>query len=198
MNDCANTSPARGCQRPPPSLDELAERVRDAHAGVSHDVSNAVMHAINGGQALIAAKAQKDRIPHGQWGRFLERCDVGERQAERYMRLARLAESNPTCKLDLAGLTIEAAIKKLSPPKPHTPKEQGSTTTAAPVPKIKKRATHFDLIAAWNAASPNERTKAIDSFGLKPLLAAIPDAWWPLIERHLADHHPINASAATP
>jgi hypothetical protein len=116
-----------------PSLNELAARVRKAQAGFVAAASSAVLHAIEAGQALIAAKKL---APHGQWGKFLEVCGIGERQAERYMRLARLAESNPTCKSDLINLTIETAIKKSlrprrksgDPPPKSSPRPRRSTT----------------------------------------------------------------------
>jgi hypothetical protein len=174
-----------------PSLDELAARVRKAQAGFVAAASSAVLHAIEAGQALIAAKKL---APHGKWGKFLEVCGIGERQAERYMRLARLAESNPTCKSDLINLTIETAIKKLSPP---PTKQRRSTPKIIPTPKAinNARVTHFDLISAWMASTPAERTKAIDAIGLQALLAAIPGAWWPLIEKRIADHHQVNVSS---
>jgi hypothetical protein len=155
-----------------PSLDELAKRVRDAHASLIHAASNAVMYAINAGQALIAAKAQKDRIPHGQWGKFLKRCDVGARRAERYMRLARLAESNPTCKSDLAGLTIEAAIKKLSPLKPGSnfaaPRAINDTR---PTPGKKSAIVELTSLA-WSDAPAPARTRFVDGVGLQALYEA--------------------------
>jgi hypothetical protein len=161
---------------------QLAERFRKAQADFLHAASNAILHAISAGQALIAAK---ELTPHGQWGKFLASCDIGERQAERYVRLAGLAAANPTCKSDLAGLTIEAAIKKLSPPKPHTTKKQRSTATAAAAPMVNARTTRLDVIAAWNAASPAERIKAVDSIGVKDLLAAVNNSQSPTKPNHV-------------
>ena len=57
-----------------PSLNELAARVRKAQAGFVAAASSAVLHAIEAGQALIAAKKL---APHGQWGKFLEVCGIG-------------------------------------------------------------------------------------------------------------------------
>jgi hypothetical protein len=51
----------------------------------------------------------------------------------------------------------------------------------------KSRIKHVDIIAVWNKASPEERTKAINSIGLKPLLAVVPQDWWPLLEKHIAE-----------
>ena len=57
-----------------------------------------------------------------------------------------------------------------------------------------KRTTHADLIEVWRAASPSDRTKAIDAIGLEPLLAAIPPTWLPLFADRLASR-PMAAPA---
>jgi hypothetical protein len=138
----APTGQARVLQPVPTSLDGLAAYIRDAHAGFVAAFSNAIDHAIDAGQALIVAK---DRTPHGQWAKLLKHCDLGERQAERYMRLARLLEANPTSKSDLASLPIEAAIKKLSPPKLRK-----MARGRAPVTKTATaHTTEVDITAAW-------------------------------------------------
>ena len=173
-------------------LNELAARIRNAHISVISAFSNAVQHALAAGKALNAAKSSK-KVSHGKWLVFLECCDIDERTAQRYMQLAKLADSNPSCTTDLAGLSIEAAIKRLSPPKSA---EQTPTGQQAPERgergKPVKRPTsakirHADIIEAWIAAPATERTRALDGIGLKPLLAATPPDWWPLIERHLAE-----------
>ena len=70
-----------------PSPDQLADRIRDVQTSVTTAFSNAIDRAIDAGETLIIAKKSK-LIPHGQWGKLLTLCGVGERQAERYMRLA--------------------------------------------------------------------------------------------------------------
>jgi hypothetical protein len=132
-----------------PSLDELAKRVSDAHAGVIDAAFNAVMRAINVDQALIAAK---ELTLHGQWCKFLASCDVGERQAERYMGLARLAGANPTCKSDLADLTIDTAIKQLSPSIPRKAASRGRLATKTAIAHTRAA----DIIAAW---APSDGTE---------------------------------------
>jgi hypothetical protein len=62
-------------------LNDLATRIRDAHVSVVLAINNAV----TAGKLLIEAKKQ---TLHGQWGKFLKRCDVSERQSQRYMKLA--------------------------------------------------------------------------------------------------------------
>jgi hypothetical protein len=82
-----------------------------------------------------------------------------------------------------------------------------SATTAAPtaaptagklthtkVPR--RRSSHLDIQEVWNAALPADHTKLIDSIDLKPLLAAMPDAWWPDLEKHVAEHQQQQASAS--
>ena len=179
-----------------PSLDDLANRIRDAHTGVGAAFSSAVDRAIDAGQTLSIAKGL---VPHGQWGEFLKRCGVGERQAERYMRLAWLAAANPTCKSDLAELSIEQAIKLLSPPKPSK-----ETPTRGQPPRHGKPDrpdfTGTDIIDAWIGSVPNERTRALNAIGLNPVLVAMPPEWWPIIESIVAHRRPpqvITASDTT-
>jgi hypothetical protein len=182
--------PARG------ELATLASKIRAAHAGVRTAFSDAIKYAIDCGHALIAAK---ELTPHGQWRKFLKRCDVGERQAERYMHLARLVAANPTCKsdLDLTGLTIERAIRKLSPlPRAHAVKSKKPTPAIKP-DQPTKQTSHLDILASWMAASLEERRKAIDAIGLEPLLAALPAAWWSLLKKRFADRRHGSAPAVT-
>jgi hypothetical protein len=59
----------------------------------------------------------------------------------------------------------------------------------------KSRIKHIDIIAAWNTASPEERTKAIDGIGLNPLLAALPPDWMPELAKRLANRCQPSAPA---
>jgi hypothetical protein len=176
-----------------PSLDDLANRIREAHTGVGAAFSGVLDRAIDAGQRLSIAKGL---VPHGQWGKFLKRCGVGERQAERYMRLAWLVAANPTCKSDLAELSIEQAIKLLSPPKP--PKE--APTRGQPPEHSKPDRPDFTgthIIAAWIGSLADERTRALNAIGLNPVLAAMPPEWWPIIESIVAHRRPPLVTAAS-
>jgi hypothetical protein len=139
----------------------------------------AIEHATNAGKALVAARAQ---TPHGGWSNFLKRCKVGERQAERYMHLARLVGSNPSRGTDLAGLSIQAAIKQLSPSGPRKAASGGPLATKTAI----AHTNAADIIAAWNGAPQNERSKAINGIGMEALLAVLPRDWMPEIEKRLA------------
>jgi hypothetical protein len=177
------------------SLDDLATRIRNAHASVVSAFNSAIDNAITAGRLLIEAK----NTPHGQhgrWGKFLKRCDVGERQAQRYMKLAKLVEANPTLKSDLADYSIEQAIKRLSAPKPKgvtAPKPPVTTKKTAKVkPAPGKRITHIDIIELLLAAPPAEIAKAFDSLGFDATWAAIPAAWWPLLADRLAERQAVT------
>jgi hypothetical protein len=170
----------------------LAEAIRQAHAVVVNALGVAVEHAIKCGNILTDAKKQ---VGHGGWLEFLRACDLGERQAQRYMRLALLAEQTRLAKSDLTGMTIEGAIARLAPPKAPKPTTSpkpaiASKQIAGPRPSTGGKPTkHVDIIEAWLNASAADRAKAIDSIGLKDLLAAIPENWWALIEKRLAERN---------
>ena len=176
-----------------PSLDDLANRIRDAHTGVGAAFSSAMDRAIDAGQTLSIAKGL---VPHGQWGKYLKHCGVGERQAERYMRLAWLVAANPTCKSDLAELSIERAIKLLSLPKPSK-----ETPTRGQPPRHGKPDrsdfTGTDIIAAWIGSVPDERTRALNAVGLNSVLAAMPPEWRPIIESIIGHRHSPPVIAAS-
>ena len=167
-------------------------------------ISSATDNAVTAGKLLIEAKKQ---TPHGQWGEFLKRCDVGERQSQRYMKLAELVEANPTSKSDLTELSIEQAIKRLSLPKTHDRPQPAALKKPAkhsgPTKSSAAKTGHTNIIEAWLGASAEERTRAVDGIGLPPLLAAMPADWWPLIEQHLAERQKppmptVTATAAIP
>ena len=183
------------------TLEGYVQRVRAAHAGLISALSNAVQHAVDAGQALLAAK-NTPYGQYGQWTKFLRRCDLGERQAERYMHLARLVEANPTCKSDLAGLTIETAIKKLSPPKPQVASparsQNGGRNENTDVKPSAATATHADILEVWLRASPAAQERAVDALGVRGWFNAAPKHWRPHIEQLLLAEQktPIVAVAA--
>jgi len=97
------------------SLTELAEHIRAAHASVRNALKSAVEHAMATGDLLIEAKAQLDH--HGQWTPWLrENCEMSERTARLYMRLAKNRQVIQACG-DAANLTLNAAARLLAPPK---------------------------------------------------------------------------------
>lgn len=169
----------------PSSLPGLAAIIRKAHAGVVKAFSDAANCAIEAGLRL---KTARECTGHGRWTSFVvQDCGLNERTARRYIQLADLAAKRSST-TDLAGVSIERAIKLLSPPKP--PKSATTPKPPAPVSRRKASASartgHVDIIRVWTAAPPAERAKAIDSIGLDAILAALPAAWMPRLEQHLA------------
>jgi hypothetical protein len=178
---------------PQADLEQLTTAIKKAHAQVRTAPSDAIRHALTAGGALIKAKSL---LPHGRWGSFLKRCDLGERQSARYMQLYNLWVANPSWEggfADFADLSIERAIKKLSPAKarPATstrPRKQSKPAQSATTGlSTRSRTTALDLAAAWDQTSLEERIRFISNIGLAPLLDAIPDSWGQSIEKHLRD-----------
>src|SRR5262249_60382448 len=90
-------------------LEELAAVIRKNHDDALSSLKLAVMHAITAGEALIEAKA---RVKHGEWLPWLaEHCDLSERTAQGYMRLARAPLEKRNC---VGDLPLRAALRALS------------------------------------------------------------------------------------
>ena len=69
------------------AISELAAQINDAHRHATQAAQAAVEHAINAGNLLLQAKAH---VKHGAWLTWMkENCEVSERTAQAYMRLAR-------------------------------------------------------------------------------------------------------------
>ena len=167
-------------------LSDLADRIRAEHTAVVSAFSSAVQHALAAGRALIEAK---DLIGHGHWTRFLKDCDLGDRQAERYTQLAHLYDANPSSGTDLTGLSIQAAIKKLSPPNPSD-KVRERHSDPKPAPAIQEKLNSL----AWADASPAERARFISAIGWPSLAAVLPREWLPVIQDWLQVHLPNHAA----
>ena len=95
------------------ALDALAAKIRTEHDAVRHAVETATEHAIRCGQLLTEAK---DGLAHGQWLPWLEeRCEVSERTAQAYMRLARKhGELDDGNAQRVADLPVREAMKAIA------------------------------------------------------------------------------------
>jgi hypothetical protein len=97
-------------------LPVLAAEISAAREGLNGAVKTAINQAIIIGQRLIEAKAL---LKHGEWLPWLnEHCFLSERQAQKYMRIARAKEALAAKAPLTADLTIERAIEALSIAKP--------------------------------------------------------------------------------
>jgi hypothetical protein len=167
-------------------LAELAQCIRAEHQAVVQAVNDVASHAVAAGRALNEARKH---VPHGQWADWLSRyCgEISDRHARRYMALADVYDNqNGHAVSDLAGYSLRGLMRQLTPPRSRSADAVAVARKKGPAPKTSRSyIKHTDILALWIEAPPGERTKAIDGMGLKPLLAAIPDAWWPLIAQHL-------------
>jgi hypothetical protein len=85
----------------------LADEIKRAHGGVMDAATTAAERAIEAGNALIEAKLL---VKHGQWLPFLkEHCELPERTAQLYMKIARLG-LEPATVADL-GIKMLAKTK---------------------------------------------------------------------------------------
>jgi hypothetical protein len=124
-------------------------------------------HVLAAGDVLLKAKKI---TPHGQWRHWVETCcDVSQRSAEAYMRLARNRRAVEAKSQSTANLTIDGALQLLAKASkqqtegaatagkdntPHKPTPKGSQT------KPEQATTGPDLIADLGKASD----AAIDGF----------------------------------
>jgi len=95
------------------SLVDLAERIKVEHAAYVAAVKKSAEHAMAAGDALIEAKAQ---LKHGAWLPWLKgHCEISERTAQVYMRLARNRSEIETNPQRAADLSLRAAEAWLAP-----------------------------------------------------------------------------------
>jgi hypothetical protein len=97
-------------------LPVLAAEINAAREGLNAAAKTAINQAIIVGQRLTEAKAL---LKHGEWLPWLnEHCFLSERQAQKYMRIARAKEALAAKAPLTADLTIERAIEALSVARP--------------------------------------------------------------------------------
>jgi hypothetical protein len=133
-------------------------------------------HALVAGDALLAAKqAVKQALGPGHWLSWLQKeCDLSEREAQRYMFIARhraTLEANTTCVSDLSLAGAIRLIKSL-----QAPKTDGRPPRRSPRPQSEK-STPFDALGWWSGAKLEERRHFVDGIGAHGVAEAIPPNW---------------------
>jgi hypothetical protein len=94
-------------------LADLAARINAEHEAARRLVKQGAERAMNAGDLLIEAK---DRVPHGQWLPWLaEHCEISERTAQLYMRLARARPEIEAKSATVADLSLRGAIAEIAP-----------------------------------------------------------------------------------
>jgi hypothetical protein len=96
------------------SLADLAARIRTEHDAATVSMKAGVLHAIQAGALLIEAK---EKLEHGQWLPWLKaNCEISERTAQQYMRLARHRDEIDTKSAEHADLPVSRALRLLAKP----------------------------------------------------------------------------------
>jgi hypothetical protein len=98
----------------------LVAKINSAHRQAFGNAKKAMEYAAECGRLLLEAK---ELVEHGEWLPWLEaNTEVGERQSQRYMRLAQNWESIEGKNDGASYLDIEAALKLIAKPtaKPKT------------------------------------------------------------------------------
>lgn len=122
------------------SLADLAARINVEHEAVTKFMKQSLERAIRAGELLIEAKAQ---LKHGQWLPWLrEHCQLPERTASHYMRLAQNASQIG----NVADLTVREAIEAIA----AKPKK------ASDFPHWRDWAESFDDLDEWAGATTRE------------------------------------------
>jgi DUF3102 family protein len=115
------------------TLDELAAAVRYETAWLEHHTKRTVMHAVNRGLALIAAKTRvRAELGHGHWLPWLEtQAHMSERVAQRDMRIAEAFTDKVIGPehVDMTIGAVEAAITASYP-------KQGKSACQADFPQM--------------------------------------------------------------
>ena len=130
------------------SLDELATRIKAAHAGVLEASKNVVQKAIQAGTALRDAKG---KLAHGEWLPWLKQnCNLSGRTAHRYMQLAAGRDKLQSKFATMANLTLTQSLKLLE--------TDPETDDPGPSAKYDKAAT--TLIRKLHDLLPDEAEEA--------------------------------------
>jgi hypothetical protein len=120
-----------------PTLHDLANEIRQEHEAFERNARSAIAHAVRVGELLLETK---ERLPHGGWGGWVRTSlPFGDRQAQKYMRLAEHAATLPNATSD-SHFTIDRALRAIAAPrKDHAqpepreePRERGRPHTKGP------------------------------------------------------------------
>jgi hypothetical protein len=150
----------------------LVEIIRTSHQAVRNAAHNILCEAITAGEALLKLKAS---VGHGEWGHYLRRhCELGERTAQVYMRLAEHRAELESNSQRAADFSLRGALRFID----KEPDKDGKSAKSA-------KATTSLSTLAWSNATAEERQRFVDGIGLVSWLAAMPPTWRDDLERRI-------------
>jgi hypothetical protein len=146
-------------QRTIEPLEVLRERIISEAAFAANAFTAGIIHAMNVGDALIAARGQLD---HGQYLPFVKSCGLSPRLAQMYSRLARHRQEIEAKGETVSHMTIPRALALLAKPKTK------DVSAPAPVYFTVRAAERFlqeldDLVALMREAFPDETDENLKS-----------------------------------
>jgi hypothetical protein len=143
-------------------LGELAAIARTEHLAVGQALGNALQHAMNAGDALLALRKL---VSAGLWEKYIRTfTGISERTARVYQRVAK-ARPQLERQSSAGPLSIAEALKLL-----QEPKQPRATVTKAKTNSAKE----FDPARWWETASLEARQRFLDRVGTIGLLTALP------------------------
>jgi hypothetical protein len=163
-----NTPSVSKPQDAPPAgdLDDLALRVRDAHAATHRAACNLLEHAMAAGDALNKALSL---APEGGWENWIkQRCEISLRTAQVYMQLSRGRAAVEAQRA--APMSLRGALAVLKREQPGTPPAREAKKKTA------KTASTLGSLA-WAEATQEQRQRFLGAVGQRSLLSAVPGSW---------------------
>jgi len=190
---CNSQQTGSGQDRPTVGLNALADlatRIRAEHEATAAAMKRGCEHAIRAGELLIEAKRL---LEHGEWLPWLaEHCDVPERTARLYMRLAQHKFKIG----NVADMTVRGAIKALAAPPAEPSGDRGDKTdsrtemaAALEQQQLDNITTHADFMPP---VEPTPKPEAEPCPGGEPAKTAMVALSWLVLavgrDPQLADH----------
>jgi hypothetical protein len=181
---------------PQDSLARLTATARAEHLAVGHALGNALQHAMNAGDALLA---MRELVPEGCWQAHLRgQVDISERCVRVYMQVAK-SRAALDRQSSAGPLSIAAALEYLKDPEKRKKTTTSSIIVAArPAPdepaetgktaKGNKTAQSPLSSLAWSDASIEERRHFLDAIGLTSILGAMPPGWSAVLADRVLGH----------
>jgi hypothetical protein len=147
----------------------LVETIKASQRAIREAASAMVSDAIAAGEAL---RKLKRAVSRGGWGAYLRhRCDLSERTAQVYMRLAEHRAEIEADPQRAADLSLRSALKLIGSPPGNNASAGGAKSPLS--------------VIAWINATLEQRCRFVNAIGLPALLEAIPLSWHSELEHRV-------------